>query len=95
MTHRTCVVLPRCFAVYPLDSRLEAGGAAARRTSCWDTSSFPPGWMEKAESGAICSAASGVPCYRRASSPGELPPPPADRLAGPAGGGMGFFNGIL
>lgn len=32
---------PRCFAVYPLDSCLEAGWAAARRTSCWDTSSFP------------------------------------------------------
>lgn len=85
--------LPRCCAVYPLDSCLEAGGAAARRTSCWDTSSFP----------RLDEKLKVVPSVRRqveylvTAEPllqvSSRRPPPTDRLAGPAGGRMGFSAG--
>lgn len=80
----------RRFAVYPLDSCLETGGAAAQRTSCWDTFSFP----RLAEKPKVVPSVRRRVEYLVTAQPllqVSLRPPP--RLAGPAGGGMGFSTG--
>lgn len=64
------LLLQWCFAVYPLDSYFESGGAIL--------SIYLPR-VDESVSDAICSATSRAPCYCEVSSPGEHPHPPGQR----------------
>lgn len=72
------LLLHWCFAVYPLDSYLEPGGAILGIFPVGTRPHLPQ--VDESVSDAICSATSRAPCYCEVSSPGEHPHPP-----GPAG----------
>lgn len=62
------------FAVYPLDSYFEPGGAILGIFPVGTRPHLPR--VDESVSDAICSATSRAPCYCEVSSPGEHPHPP-------------------
>lgn len=65
------LLLQWCFAVYPLDSCFEPGGAILGMLPVGTRPHLPH--VDESVSDAICSATSRAPCYCEVSSPGEHP----------------------